>query len=147
MKENAGSEVTDSELREILDRYLNGESEGKIAIRFGRTPRAIESLLVKIRTDYTEDGKRTPMMERLNGVSSSLDRQRKKLNKQAEKYFEDCHQSSPRASRLRLKTRLPLASYCVIFNLPSKTICKLEKSIIGGFGTNHYLNREAEAKQ
>ena len=73
-KPNSYETIKATELRSIVDKYLNLLSYSVIAVAHGRTSNAVKHLIEgKIPTDYSEGGKRERPVYKLMRAKSSLD--------------------------------------------------------------------------
>lgn len=113
--------VEGRELREILDAYFEGNSKRAIASHHQRSTRAIDSLLRKIETDYTEDGARESLINKLAGVPPSIAKihpTRSFDSHQEKEFFRACQ----RAGR-------SLGEMSIIFHLKPETVVDWETRI------------------
>lgn len=112
--------VTGLELRQILDAYIRNLTPRQIAQDRKRTEKAIESLLIKIASNYTEDGERTSLILKLAGVGCTLHPQRQNHSFNEMKLFRTCY-----------KRNRSLAEMVLIFHLRPSELCQMEATAFG----------------
>lgn len=107
--------LTPAELRAIMDRYLLRHDIVDIATDHGRTTSAIEHILKgKLPSDYTEDGERTSLIDKIATVPSILSQDRE-FTSRDQMYLV----------RLR-RYKLPPARIAILLNVPVDRISEIE---------------------